>query len=53
LNELEKNWIQALDSIRKTEDHQISMLVKLLKRDPDRACLEAQSMATKLRKKDQ
>ncbi len=46
LSELETNWIQSLDSIQ-TEEKDVSILVELIKRNPDTARFEAQRLRSK------
>ena len=43
LSELEKNWIQTLDST-KTEEKDVSILVELIKKNPASARFEAQRL---------
>jgi len=47
--ELETKWLQALDMGPKPEEKNISLLLKMAKDDPHKACSEAQQLGTKTR----
>jgi hypothetical protein len=47
--ELEKKWLQALETGPKPEEKNITLLLKMVKNDPDKACSEAQQLGAKTR----
>ncbi len=49
LAELEAKWLQSLDEGNKPDEARISLLLKLVKNDPNQACTAAQELAGKKR----
>jgi hypothetical protein len=49
LQELETNWIAALRANEKAREQDVSIVAKLMKKDPSAACAEAQAIATSKR----
>jgi len=47
LKELEAHWINTLRVQEKTREENVSLLLKLLDRNPDTACMECQKLLTK------
>lgn len=45
LKEIERKWIQAVDSSQSPEGKNIATLLKLIQKDPYTACSNAQSLA--------
>ena len=49
MQELEANWIAALKSNEKAREQNVSLVSKLISRNPSKACAEAQNVATNRR----
>jgi hypothetical protein len=49
LQELEANWLKALRANRKTREESVSIVSKLIERNPGTACVEAQQLVTSKR----
>jgi hypothetical protein len=49
LQELEANWLKALSANEKTRDQTVSIVLKLIERNPGTACAEAQQLVTRKR----
>jgi hypothetical protein len=46
MQELEANWLKTLRANRKTREENVSVVLKLLERNPGTACAEAQKLVT-------
>lgn len=49
MRELEGNWLKALKTNEKTKEKNVSIVLKLFKKNPRTACLEAQKLVTRER----
>jgi len=49
MQELEANWLQALRANEKTREKNVSIVLKLMERNPGTACAEAQQLVTSKR----
>jgi len=47
MQELEANWLKTLRANKKTKEENVSIVLKLLERNPGTACSEAQKLATR------
>jgi hypothetical protein len=47
MQELEANWLKTLRANKKTREENVSIVLKLLERNPGTACSEAQKLVNR------